>query len=256
MAQIIAITNQKGGVGKTTTAINLTASLALKKLKVLLIDSDPQGNATTGSGLDKNQFELGLQHVLLKQCPIENAIINTAHGYDIIASNADLTVAEVQLMQQKQNPQLLQQLLVPIQSAYDYIIIDCPPALNTLTLNGLVAANQLVIPMQCEYFALEGLASLMSTMQQVQQYLNPKLSLLGILRTMFDPRNRLASEVSKQLLQHFPNKVFKITIPKNVKLAEAPSHGLPVSIYAKYSEGTKAYMVLAEEITSKEEACA
>lgn len=253
MAQIYAVTNQKGGVGKTTTAINLTASLALKQKKVLLIDSDPQGNATTGSGIDKHALESGLHHVLLNEGTIENAILNTAHGYDIVGTNGDLTATEVQLIQQAQRTHLLKNALKSILHHYDYIIIDCPPALNTLTLNSLVAANQLLIPMQCEYFALEGLASLIETMQQVQQHLNPTLQLSGILRTMYDPRNRLAAEVSKQLLQHFKNKVFKVAIPKNVKLAEAPSHGLPACIYSKYSQGSKAYMVLAEEITSKED---
>lgn len=253
MAKIFAITNQKGGVGKTTTAINLAASLAAKKRKILLIDADPQGNASTGSGVDKNQIEFGLHDILLKRQALENVILKTSHHYDLIPTNSDLTAAEISLIQNNQAPTLLKELLQPIHSYYDYIIVDCPPALNSLTLNTLVAANQLIIPMQCEYFALEGLASLVSTMQQVQQHLNPKLNLLGILRTMYDPRNRLASEVSKQIQTYFPKQVFAVTIPKNIKLAEAPSHGRPALSYAKSSSGAKAYMVLAEEITTLEE---
>lgn len=252
MVQIIAITNQKGGVGKTTTAINLTSSLVNKKKRVLLIDADPQANATTGSGVDKHGISFGLQDVLLEQCDIQNAILQTAHGYDLLPTNSDLTAAEVGLMQQNQRSQILKQTLAQIEKHYDYILIDCPPALNTLTLNALVAAHGLLIPMQCEFFALEGLAALLATMQQVQQHLNPKLKLLGILRTMFDPRSRLCSEVSKQLLQHFAEKVFRVSIPKNIKLAEAPSHGVPVNLYSRLSVGSKAYMVLAEEILVRE----
>ena len=253
MAKIFAITNQKGGVGKTTTAINLAASLAAKKRKVLLIDADPQGNATTGSGIDKNQIEFGLHHLLLKEQNLENVILTTSHHYDLIPTNADLTAAEICLIQNSQAPTLLKELLSPLQTHYDYIIVDCPPALNSLTLNTLVAADKLIIPMQCEFFALEGLASLISTMQQVQQHLNPKLNLLGILRTMYDPRNRLALEVSRQIQNYFPKQVFAVTIPKNIKLAEAPSHGRPALSYAKYSAGAKAYMVLAEEVTATED---
>lgn len=253
MTEIIAVTNQKGGVGKTTTAINLASSLTQKKHKILLIDCDPQGNASSGVGINKNELEHALPQVLLNECNITEAIIQTAHGFDVLPTNSDLTAAEVHLVQSQQGAMVLKNHLKTIENRYEYIIIDCPPALNTLTLNTLSAATQLIIPMQCEYFALEGLTSLIATMQQVQQHLNPQLKLLGILRTMFDPRNRLAAEVSKQLLAHFKQKVFKTCIPKNVKLAEAPSHGLPVYHYAKYSEGAKAYMVLAEEITSKEE---
>lgn len=257
MVQIIAITNQKGGVGKTTTAINLTAAFAKLKKKVLLIDCDPQGNSTTGCGVDKSQIEFGIQHLLTQQCSAEDAILQTPHGIDIIPTNDELTAAEVYLIQHNQgNHLLLKQALESIKNHYDFIVLDCPPALNTLTLNALVFAERLIIPMQCEYFALEGLASLLNTMSQVQQHLNPKLQLLGILRTMYDPRNRLATEVSKQLHEHFKSKVFGVSIPKNIKLAEAPSHGLPATIYAKYSAGSKAYMVLAEEVLSREGALA
>ena len=203
--------------------------------------------------MDKHGIGFGLQDVLLEQCDIQNAILQTAHGYDLIPTNSDLTAAEVGLMQQNQRSQVLKQTLAQVEKHYDYILIDCPPALNTLTLNALVAAHGLLIPMQCEFFALEGLAALIATMQQVQQHLNPKLKLLGILRTMFDPRSRLCSEVSKQLLQHFAEKVFRVSIPKNIKLAEAPSHGMPVNVYSRLSVGSKAYMVLAEEILVREE---
>ena len=253
MAKIIAITNQKGGVGKTTTAINLSASLAHLKARVLLVDADPQGNASTGSGIDKNALEYGLQQVLLNEVKIENALLNTAYGYDILATNGDLTAAEVELIQAPHRAQVMEQHLACIAHHYDFIIIDCPPALNTLTLATLVAATELIIPMQCEYFAMEGLAALISTMQQVKAHLNPKLKLLGILRTMYDPRNRLAVAVSKQLLEHFPDQVFKMTIPKNTKLAEAPSHGRPGLAYAKHAEGVKAYHILAQAIYAQED---
>jgi chromosome partitioning protein len=252
MAKIIAITNQKGGVGKTTTAINLSASLASLNVRVLLVDCDPQGNATTGSGIDKNMLEFGLHQVLLNETQIENAIMTTAHGYDILGTNGDLTAAEVQLMQAPNRAHILASKLAEIAKNYQFIIIDCPPALNTLTLATLVAATELIIPMQCEYFAMEGLAALISTMHQVKDHLNPKLKLLGILRTMYDPRNRLAVAVSKQLLEHFPDQVFKITIPKNTKLAEAPSHGCPGLAYAKHAEGVKAYHILAQSICAEE----
>lgn len=253
MVDIIALSNQKGGVGKTTTAINLSAALGAKGKRVLLIDADPQANATTGCGIDKTSISLGLQHVLLQTASINDAIVSLAHGFDILPTNADLTAAEVGLMHQVARTHVLKQALADIRQAYDYILIDCPPSLNTLTLNALVAANKLLIPMQCEYFSLEGLASLMATMQQVQQHLNPSLTLMGVLRTLYDGRSRLSSEISKQLQQHFPNKVYKVAIPKNVKLAEAPSHGVPASVYAKYSVGARAYMVLAEEMTKDEE---
>lgn len=253
MAKIIAITNQKGGVGKTTTAINLSASLAHQHAKVLLVDCDPQGNASTGSGIDKNALEFGVQQVLLQENAIEQAILTTAFGYDMIASNSDLTAAEVELMKDPQRANILKKHLEVIAQHYDFIIIDCPPALNTLTLACLVAATDLIIPMQCEYFAMEGLAALLSTMQQIKAHLNPRLKLMGILRTMYDPRNRLSSAVSKQLLAHFPEQVFKITIPKNTKLAEAPSHGCPGLIYAKHAPGVQAYQILAQALITPEE---
>lgn len=252
MAKIIAIANQKGGVGKTTTAINLAASLAANKQTVLLIDLDPQGNATMGSGVDKNQLVHTSNDVLLRDCLAEQACLSTASGFDLIPTNGDLTVAEVSLMDRDHRETFLFKALQPLQSMYDYILIDCPPALNTLTINALVAADSVLIPMQCEYYALEGLAALLTTIDQIKNSVNPRLQLEGILRTMYDARNRLCSDVSKQLLEHFNTKVYRTVVPRNVRLAEAPSHGLPALQYDKSSAGAAAYMVLASEIMSKQ----
>ncbi|MFA6301603.1 MAG: ParA family protein [Legionella sp.] len=252
MAKVIAIANQKGGVGKTTTAINLAASLAANQQRVLLIDLDPQGNATMGSGVDKNQLVHTTNDVLLHDCLAEQAVLVTACGYDLIPGNGDLTVAEVSLMDRDHRETFLFKSLQSLQSTYDYIFIDSPPALNTLTINAFVAADSVLIPMQCEYYALEGLAALLSTIEQVQASVNPRLQLEGVLRTMYDSRNRLCSDVSKQLLEHFPSKVYRTVIPRNVRLAEAPSHGLPALFYDKTSPGAAAYMVLASEILSKQ----
>lgn len=252
MAKVIAIANQKGGVGKTTTAINLAASLAANQQRVLLIDLDPQGNATMGSGVDKNQLVHTTNDVLLHDCLAEQAVLVTACGYDLIPGNGDLTVAEVSLMDRDHRETFLFKSLHSLQSKYDYIFIDSPPALNTLTINAFVAADSVLIPMQCEYYALEGLAALLSTIEQVQASVNPRLQLEGVLRTMYDSRNRLCSDVSKQLLEHFPSKVYRTVIPRNVRLAEAPSHGLPALFYDKTSPGAAAYMVLASEILSKQ----
>lgn len=252
MAKVIAIANQKGGVGKTTTAINLAASLAAHKQAVLLIDLDPQGNATMGSGVDKNQLVHTTNDVLLRDCLAEQACLSTACGYDLIPGNGDLTVAEVSLMEQNHRETFLYKALQPLQNRYDFILIDCPPSLNTLTINALVAADSALIPMQCEYYALEGLAALLSTIEQVKASVNPRLSLEGVLRTMYDGRNRLCTEVSKQLLEHFSSKVYRTVVPRNVRLAEAPSHGLPALHYDKTSPGAAAYMVLASEVISKQ----
>lgn len=252
MAKIIALANQKGGVGKTTTAINLAASLTANKYKILLIDLDPQGNATMGSGVDKNQLVHTTNDVLLHDCFAEQAILSIPSGYDLIPGNGDLTVAEVSLMEREHRETFLFKALQPVQSNYDFILIDCPPALNTLTINAFVAADSVLIPMQCEYYALEGLAALLSTIEQVKASVNPRLHIEGLLRTMYDARNRLCSEVSKQLLEHFPNKVYRTVIPRNVRLAEAPSHGLPAMHYDKTSPGAAAYMVLASEVISKQ----
>ncbi|KTD30622.1 MULTISPECIES: ParA family protein [Legionella] len=252
MAKVIAIANQKGGVGKTTTAINLTASLAANRQSVLLVDLDPQGNATMGSGIDKNNLVHTTNDVLLRDCLAEQACLATTCGFDLIPANGDLTVAEVSLMERDHRETFLFKALQPIQSAYDFILIDCPPALNTLTINALVAADSVLIPMQCEYYALEGLAALMTTIDQIRASVNSRLHIEGVLRTMYDARNRLCAEVSKQLLEHFHSKVYRTVVPRNVRLAEAPSHGMPALQYDKSSPGAAAYMVLAAEVMSKQ----
>lgn len=252
MAKVIAIANQKGGVGKTTTTINLAASIAAHKQDVLLIDLDPQGNATMGSGVDKNALVHTCNDVILRDCLAEQACLTTTCGYDIIPANGDLTVAEVSLMERNHRETFLFKALQSMHSAYDFILIDCPPALNTLTINALVAADSVLIPMQCEYYALEGLAALLSTIEQVKTSVNPRLQLEGVLRTMYDARNRLCSDVSKQLLEHFGNKVYRTVIPRNVRLAEAPSHGMPALQYDRTSPGAAAYMVLAAEVMNKQ----
>lgn len=251
MANVIAIANQKGGVGKTTTSINLSASLAADKQRVLLIDLDPQGNATMGCGVDKNALVHTTNDVILRDCLAEQACLATVCGFDLIPGNGDLTVAEVTLMANDHRETFLFKAIQPLLSAYDFIFIDCPPALNTLTINAFVAADSVLIPMQCEYFALEGLAALLSTIEQVQGSVNPRLRIEGILRTMYDGRNRLCGDVSKQLLEHFSHKVYRTVIPRNVRLAEAPSHGLSALQYDKSSPGASAYMVLASEVMKR-----
>lgn len=252
MAKVIAIANQKGGVGKTTTSINLAASLATHRQQILLIDLDPQGNATMGSGVEKSTLVHTCNDVILRDCLAEQAALTTACGYDLIPANGDLTVAEVSLMERDHRETFLYKALQSVQNTYDFILIDCPPALNTLTINALVAADSVLIPMQCEYFALEGLAALLSTIEQVRLSVNSRLQLEGVLRTMYDARNRLCSDVSKQLLQHFNKKVYRTVIPRNVRLAEAPSHGMPALQYDRTSPGAAAYMVLAAEVISKQ----
>lgn len=252
MAKVIAIANQKGGVGKTTTTINLAASIAAHRQEVLLIDLDPQGNATMGSGVDKSSLVHTCNDVILRDCLAEQACLTTTCGYDLLPANGDLTVAEVSLMERNHRETFLFKALQSIHSAYDFILIDCPPALNTLTINALVAADSVLIPMQCEYYALEGLAALLNTIEQVKTSVNPRLQLEGVLRTMYDARNRLCSDVSKQLLEHFGSKVYRTVIPRNVRLAEAPSHGMPALQYDKTSPGAAAYMVLAAEVMNKQ----
>lgn len=253
MTVIYAISNQKGGVGKTTTCINLAASLAKTGLRVLLIDSDPQGNATMGSGINKNQLTLSLMDVLLGNCEPSAAIAPSASGYDMIPANSDLTFAEVQLLQLPEREQRLKQALTQLALDYDIMLIDCPPSLNTLTLNALVAANGVIIPMQCEYFSLEGLTSLLATLQQIRENINPTLHISGILRTMFDKRSRLCADVSKQLMRHFANDVFNTYIPRNIRLAEAPSHGIATLDYDAKSLGAKAYERLAQELLERQQ---
>jgi chromosome partitioning protein len=252
--QIFAITNQKGGVGKTTTSINLAASLAATKRNVLLIDMDPQGNATMGSGIDKREIEHSITEVLLDNFDINNAVVTLDAGYDVLPANSDLTAVEVGLLQKPKREFFLRQELQGLNKNYHYTIIDCPPTLNMLTVNALVAATGVIIPMQCEYFALEGLSDLLNTIDGLRKNLNPKLQIEGVLRTMYDPRNRLTSDVSKQLLEFFGDKVYRSVIPRNVRLAEAPSFGLPCMLYDRRSQGASAYVALAGEIIRRHQA--
>lgn len=248
MATTIAIANQKGGVGKTTTCVNLAASLAALEQRVLLVDLDPQGNATMGSGVNKQDLTASINEVLLDSCDVGQLITPTAGGYALIPSNGDLTVAEITLLELPEREHRLQKILAPLQPDYDYIFLDCPPSLNMLTVNALVAADAVLIPMQCEYYALEGLSSLLDTIHNVQHQVNPKLKIAGLLRTLFDGRNSLANQVSEELLTHFKGQVYNTIIPRNVRLAEAPSHGLPALLYDRYSAGATAYLALAKEI--------
>lgn len=253
MAKIIAVANQKGGVGKTTTAVNLAASLKAADQAVLLIDLDPQGSATLACGADKHSLVWSTNDVLLQNCTMEQACLQVANGFELLPANSDLTVAEVTLMSKVHRESFLLQALRPIVTRFDFIIIDCPPALNTLTLNAFMAADSVLIPMQCEYLAMEGLVALLNTIEQMQQALNPRLKLEGILRTMYDGRSRLCLDVSKQLLDHFANKVYQTVVPRNVRLAEAPSHGLTVLQYNKNSKGALAYKALASELINRQE---
>ena len=253
MGKIIAVTNQKGGVGKTTTSVNLAASLVATHRKVLLVDIDPQGNATMGSGVNKHELTVSSYDVLMGHAKMEDAIVATGEaGYDLLPANADLTAAEVELLSVTQRERRLRDAVVDVVGRYDYILIDCPPSLNMLTLNALVASQAVMIPMQCEYYALEGLTALVKTIEDVRSSLNPFLQIEGLLRTMYDPRNRLAGDVTAQLNKHFGDKLFRTVIPRNVRLAEAPSHGLPVLMYDKASRGAQAYLALAGEMLRRD----
>jgi chromosome partitioning protein len=255
MGRIIAVTNQKGGVGKTTTSVNFAASLSETGRRVLLVDLDAQGNATMGSGIDKHALEYSGYDVLLGRMPIRSVITKaTDAGYDLLPGNADLTAAEVELMNKEDRERRLRSALSYVQNDYDLILIDCPPSLNMLTVNALAAAHSVFIPIQCEYYALEGLSALLDTVEQVRMAINPGLAIEGLLRTMFDARNNLAMEVSSQLQEHFGDKLYRTIIPRNVRLAEAPSHGLPVLRYDKNSRGALAYLALAGEYLRRQSA--
>ncbi|WGK61675.1 AAA family ATPase [Halopseudomonas sp. SMJS2] len=252
MGKVLAIANQKGGVGKTTTTVNLAASLAATKRKVLLIDLDPQGNATMGSGIDKSQLDNSVYELLTDRCTLAEALCQSEHGgYDLLPANGDLTAAEVELLEFKMKESRLRYALANVRDKYDFILIDCPPSLNMLTINALVAADGVIIPMQCEYYALEGLSALVNTIQRISAVLNPALQIEGLLRTMYDPRNSLTREVSEQLSSHFGERLYQTVIPRNVRLAEAPSYGMPVLMYDKQSRGAVAYLALAGELVRR-----
>jgi chromosome partitioning protein len=252
MTKILAITNQKGGVGKTTTGVNLAASLAATRQRVLLVDLDPQGNATMGSGVDKRSLKATVYQVLLGENSVAGVNVRSANGeYDLVPANRELAGAEVEMVDLDHRETRLKEALAICAADYDFILIDCPPALNLLTVNGLTAAHAVMIPMQCEYYALEGLSDLVQTIKKVRAHLNPTLEIEGLLRTMYDPRNMLAQQVSQQLVSHFGDKVYRTVIPRNIRLAEAPSHGLPAMKFDRASKGAQAYIALAGEMLNR-----
>jgi chromosome partitioning protein len=254
VARILAITNQKGGVGKTTTGVNLAASLGAAKRRVLLVDLDPQANATMGSGVDKRALDATLYHVLIGVHDVARIRMPAPAGdYDLLPANRELAGAEVEMVGLDHREMRLKSALEQVEGEYDFILIDCPPALNLLTVNGLTAAHAVMIPMQCEYYALEGLTDLVATIKKVRTHLNPTLEIEGLLRTMYDPRNTLALQVSAELVQHFGDKVYKTVIPRNIRLAEAPSHGLPALKFDETSKGAQAYLALAGEVLKRHE---
>ena len=250
MGKIIAVVNQKGGVGKTTSAVNLTAALHDLGLKVLLCDFDPQANATSGMGVDKRKIKHSIYDVTINNIPAEQAIIKTEYG-DVLPASADLAGATVELINADQRERQLDIALKSVRNDYDIIFIDCPPSLELLTLNGLCAADSILVPVQCEYYALEGLSDLMATLRMVKRKLNPNLEIFGVALTMFDGRTNFSTQVAQEVRRHFPGKVFASVIPRNVRLAEAPSHGIPVTHYDRSSRGSKAYLAMAEEIKAK-----
>ena len=250
MGKIIAVVNQKGGVGKTTTAVNLTAALTELGLKVLLCDFDPQANATSGLGVDKRKIKYSIYDVTINDVPAKDAIVKTPYGH-VLPASADLAGATVELIGTDRRERQLEKALMAVKQEYDIIFIDCPPSLELLTLNGLCAADAILVPVQCEYYALEGLSDLMSTLRMVKKRLNPRLEIFGVALTMFDGRTNFSTQVAQEVRHHFPGKVFASVIPRNIRLAEAPSHGIPVTAYDRLSRGAVAYKARAEEIRNK-----